>query len=407
MEARRRACGSFRRGTSCALRRLRSGAAADACTGEASSAAAPAPNTADIAPQPHLLAFRPLELQPKSHRWRSARWRPGRGAALRHDSGPAAARAAGSRGAGGRIGWLPLPCWGCSRLPCARTWSAAPLLETSTRQATTWVFGENRWDDESVWTDVAGLAVSIKTTKHFVLLSYQVGLEASYDADGELFMWEKFDPLTGGTVTQRRVGAGSFVESGRLQVRFVVDGVPLREGSAHVSATLTSKARSKFEHVEGTAVLRPGNATRDVRVQWKPSGKLVWSSSPSTGDGFMSGRVLAATAHDTMYASSPLTPAAITRKDWFPVEQSSLNISLNETTAVRFGYALTISAAAPGPQTLASPLTADDYVQARLVVDNTPSDESVATLGTKERAASIAGVLARDVVLDLPQGRSQ
>ena len=35
----------------------------------------------------------------------------------------------------------------------ARTWSAAPLLETSTRQATTWVFGENRWDDVSEWED--------------------------------------------------------------------------------------------------------------------------------------------------------------------------------------------------------------------------------------------------------------
>ena len=46
----------------------------------------------------------------------------------------------------------------------ARTWSAAPLLETSTRQTTTWVFGENRWDDESVWTDVEGLSVSIKTS---------------------------------------------------------------------------------------------------------------------------------------------------------------------------------------------------------------------------------------------------
>ena len=73
------------------------------------------------------------------------------------------------------------------------------------------------------------------------------------------------------------------MESGRIQVRFVVDGVPLREGSAHVSATLTSKARSKLEHIEGTAVLKPGNSTRDIRVQWKPSGKLLWSSSPSTG----------------------------------------------------------------------------------------------------------------------------
>ena len=97
--------------------------------------------------------------------------------------------------------WLPM--LGLLTAAHARTWSAAPLLETSTRQATTWVFGENRWDDESVWTDVEGLAVSVKTTKNFVLLSYHVGLEASYDADGELFMWEKFDPLTGGTVTQR------------------------------------------------------------------------------------------------------------------------------------------------------------------------------------------------------------
>ena len=109
--------------------------------------------------------------------------------------------------------WLPL--LGLLTAAHARTWSAAPLLETSTRQATTWVFGENRWDDQSEWTDIDGLAVSIKTSKRFVLLSYHVGLEASYDADGELFMWEKFDPLTGGTVTQRRVGAGSFVESGR------------------------------------------------------------------------------------------------------------------------------------------------------------------------------------------------
>ena len=121
----------------------------------------------------------------------------------------------------------------------------------------------------------------------------------------------------------------------------------------------------------------------------------------------MSGRVLAATAHDSIVAASPLIPAAITQKDWNMVAQSSLNVTLDETTAVRFGYALTISAAAPGPQMLASPLTADDYVQARLVVDSTPSDESVATLGTKERAASIAGVLARDVVLDLPQGVHQ
>ena len=100
---------------------------------------------------------------------------------------------------------LPLPLLGLLTAAAARTWSAAPLVETSTRQATTWVFGENRWADASEWADVDGLAVSIKTSKHFVLLSYQVGLEASYDADGELFMWEKFDPLTGGTVTQRRV----------------------------------------------------------------------------------------------------------------------------------------------------------------------------------------------------------
>ena len=86
--------------------------------------------------------------------------------------------------------WQPLPLLGLLTAAAARTWSAAPLLETSTRQATTWVFGENRWDDESVWTDVDGLRVSIKTSKRFVLLSYQVGLEASYDADGELFMWE-------------------------------------------------------------------------------------------------------------------------------------------------------------------------------------------------------------------------
>ena len=47
--------------------------------------------------------------------------------------------------------WLPM--LGLLTAAHARTWSAAPLLETSTRQATTWVFGENRWDDVSDWED--------------------------------------------------------------------------------------------------------------------------------------------------------------------------------------------------------------------------------------------------------------
>ena len=173
----------------------------------------------------------------------------------------------------------------------ARTWSAAPLLETSTRQATTWVFGENRWDDVSEWTDVDGLAVSIKTTKHFVLLSYQVGLEASYDADGELFMWEKFDPLTGGTVTQRRVGAGSFVESGRIQMRFVVDGVPFQsETNSMGSFTSGNNGSSRFldldpNNIESVNVLKGLAAATLYGSEGRNGVVLITTKSGTTASG--------------------------------------------------------------------------------------------------------------------------
>lgn len=296
--------------------------------------------------------------------------------------------------------WLPF----LAAAAQARTWSAAPLSSTQTRATTSLIRGQGRFAEEATWEDLEGLRISIRTTKRYVLLAYHVGLEAAYDAAGSEVITERFDPLTGGTLTQRRTGPGSWVESGRIQVRFLVDGIPIRDGAAHVSATLTNKARVKLESIVGHALLQPGNATRDIRVQWKASGQLLWASSPSLSDGHASGRVLAATAHDDVYAVSALTPTALTKKDWNAVSDTFLEFNVTETTAVRFGYALTIAAAAPGPTTLASPLTADDYVQARIVVDGRPSVESVATLGTKERAAAIAGVLSRDVVLSLKQG---
>ena len=254
---------------------------------------------------------------------------------------PLAALAAAA-GAAAPAAWLPFLA-----IAQARTWSAAPLSSTQTRATTSLIRGQGRFAEEATWEDVDGLRISIRTTKRYVLLAYHVGLEAAYDAAGSEVITERFDPLTGGTLTQRRTGPGSWVESGRLQVRFLVDGTPIRDGSAHVSATLTNKARVKLESIVGHALLQPGNATRDIRVQWKASGQLLWASSPSLSDGHASGRVLAATAHDDVYAVSALTPAALTKKDWNAMSDTLLAFNVTETTAVRFGYALTIAAAAP------------------------------------------------------------
>ena len=118
------------------LRPPRPGASADASGGS------PAP------PRSRRAAARPANSSAKeSRRRRSARWRRARESCARACLRVAALRWLALVAAAPRRQMAAL--LGLLTAAHARTWSAAPLLETSTRQATTWVFGENRWDDQS------------------------------------------------------------------------------------------------------------------------------------------------------------------------------------------------------------------------------------------------------------------
>ena len=193
------------------------------------------------------------------------------------------------------------------------TWSAAPL-DLATPSA------------DGGWSDVSGMSVTVATSSPKVLLSFTLSVRGAYDASDS-----------------------EYAATGSLQLRFVVDGVPLRAGSTHVAATVHSDARVTADTAVGHAVYDVGDdRPRTATVQWKSRGDVAWRSDPSIKEGGVSGRVLTATAHETLASVAPLSRAALsaTGSDWSGVPDSFLGFSLDRASTVRVGYAMTMQSTA-------------------------------------------------------------
>ncbi|KAH8094066.1 hypothetical protein JL720_4055 [Aureococcus anophagefferens] len=264
--------------------------------------------------------------------------------------------------AGGYAGapLLALLCACALRCADAKTWSAAPT-------------GLAFPNATGVWEDVAGLAVTVRGGAGArLLLSHTLSVYAAYDSPD-----------------------ASYVAEGSLQVRFVVDGAPLRAGATLLDANLHSEARVKAEAALGRAVVTLNDdRAKVVKVQWKAAGAATWRSDPSLKEGFSSGRVLTATAHEALHAAEPLSAAALSRSDWVAVKDTAATFDLPYATDVRLGYAVTLMATATQP-TFANPFDNDDLVQARLTVDGQSYRETVAAASSRDRYASAAATLAR------------
>jgi len=82
-----------------------------------------------------------------------------------------------------------------------------------------------------------------------------------------------------------------------IQLRMVVDGVPLRQSSTHAQPGTSLEASGTSRTGYAVANLGAGNHT--AVLQWKKRGTYVtsWRCLPSLDDGFSAGRVLSATSH--------------------------------------------------------------------------------------------------------------
>ncbi|KAK7253718.1 hypothetical protein SO694_00002344 [Aureococcus anophagefferens] len=262
--------------------------------------------------------------------------------------------------AGGYAGapLLALLCACALRCADAKTWSAAPT-------------GLAFPNATGVWEDVAGLAVTVRGGAGArLLLSHTLSVYAAYDSPD-----------------------ASYVAEGSLQ-----------------------RARVKAEAALGRAVVTLNDdRAKVVKVQWKAAGAATWRSDPSLKEGFSSGRVLTATAHEALHAAEPLSAAALSRRDWVAVKDTAATFDLPYATDVQLGYAVTLMATATQPvyaaydspdasyvaegslqPTLANPFDNDDLVQARLTVDGQSYRETVAAASSRDRYASAAATLARE-----------
>ncbi|KAH8066382.1 hypothetical protein JL722_820 [Aureococcus anophagefferens] len=241
--------------------------------------------------------------------------------------------------AGGHAGapLLALLCACALRCADAKTWSAAPT-------------GLAFPNATGVWEDVAGLAVTVRGGAGArLLLSHTLSVYAAYDSPD-----------------------ASYVAEGSLQVRFVVDGAPLRAGATLLDANLHGEARVKAEAALGRAVVTLNDdRAKVVKVQWKAAGAAAWRSDPSLKEGFSSGRVLTATAHEALHAAEPLSAAALSRSDWVAVKDTAATFDLPYAT------------------------------DARLTVDGQSYRETVAAASSRDRYASAAATLAREVLVRL------
>jgi hypothetical protein len=202
-------------------------------------------------------------------------------------------------------------------------WSSRPLTQTVIRSDNTW---EN--------------VLEMNTTLHLeeemeVLVSYAVTATAvrrPTNVVGGSDFYSSSISLSGS-------GKPSF-----LQFRIVVDDIPFRYSSSHISPGLSLE--SNTDSATGHTAVRLGAGVHTVYLQWKKIGQGVasWSCSPSAHDGFTSGRSLIVSArHLYMWHTNGDSVARISKEgEWFELPETTLNFTLPHHSTLRFLYSFTV-----------------------------------------------------------------
>ncbi|CAM9173657.1 unnamed protein product [Ascophyllum nodosum] len=256
-------------------------------------------------------------------------------------------------------------------------WSSRPLSDC-------------RLEESGVWIDVPDTYVEMMMTNDFTsLISYSLVVVASKpQMHGSLLVGEQ--PPGGGV-------------KDFLQVRLVVDGLPMRH-----SATYTSPVGSYESYVDtlgGHLVVELGGGNHSVGLQWKKSAHGVvtsWSNRPSSHDGFAGGRSIIVTAqHHFMWHSAGFTNARISETGtWEAVPELTLTFLLPELASIRVLYSISVM---PEYIYLNEARQSAEYLTARLVVDGVAYRESIGTYTFLPHQIS-GGRLERDLVVNLQAG---
>ncbi|CAM9134032.1 unnamed protein product [Discosporangium mesarthrocarpum] len=150
-------------------------------------------------------------------------------------------------------------------------WSARPLTDC-------------RLDESGVWINIPDTSLTVVLENEAsILVSYSMVVNAAQSqVPGSSFLTD-----------QQHNGGNRDV----LQIRLLVNGVPLRQSSSHTSAA--GSYETFVDTLGGHVVTELGPGNHTVGLQWKKSaGGTVtsWSTRPSSHDGHTSGRSVVVTA---------------------------------------------------------------------------------------------------------------
>lgn len=204
--------------------------------------------------------------------------------------------------------------------PLDLMWSSRPLSDTSIRS-------------QKAWEDVQGTNLTLQLEGEAeVLFSYYMMVQSTGTAQTS-----GSDFLNSGVSTTG--GLSDF-----LQLRLVVNGIPYRQSSSHVSPGLALGYSQEL--LSGHAVISLGSGSHDVQLQWKKVGTQVtsWSSRPSLADGHISSRSITATARHKFlrHTHSDVFTLITQEGSWHNVSGMALTFTLEEPTSLSFLYSMTV-----------------------------------------------------------------
>ena len=187
----------------------------------------------------------------------------------------------------------------------------------------------------NIWEDVRDMNLTVRLDNEAELLaSYFITVVADRAPDRKIPGSDFFSAGVSLSSAQR-----SF-----LQLRLVVNNLPYRQSSSHASPGFALEATS--DSLSGHAAVSLGPGAHSIQLQWKKSGDGVdmWSSRPTTADGYVSGRTIVATArHRYLWHTHADEPVRIeTEGVWADVPGAALKFVLQETTSLRFLYSMTL-----------------------------------------------------------------
>ncbi|CAM9734048.1 unnamed protein product [Scytosiphon promiscuus] len=246
-------------------------------------------------------------------------------------------------------------------------------------------------EESGVWIDVPDTKLEVVLARDVTsLISYSmVVVAAKPQLPGSSFLGEQ---LTNG-------GSKDF-----LQVRLVVNGLPMRQSAASTSPA--GPYESYADTLSGHLAMEFGQGNHSVGLQWKktPGGIVTsWRNRPSAHDGFAGGRSIVVTAqHRYMwYSTEGYTDVRTEETEtWDEIPGLRLNFELPEPASIRILYSISVM---PDQNFVSDAIQAAEDVSARLVVDGIPYRESIGSHAVLTVQLN-SGMLERDLVLSLQAG---